>query len=367
MCQFSIFRVGTAWSESFKEVDMPKWFRMQRWSILLLLSLFGVYGVRAGFVSAKSDADLLQFILAEQAKTLARVSNVSYTKTISGKGTDLLEGTSDIYSDRVNIIQEGDSVWASIERDERHMGKSGTEEMRVASRAVANDAYVAVWPDISEPQVRLYSFDDYSEPEDRMRARSKLQGATLAEDLLDYMFGCNAGSLGFLVKWDEQFPEQSRPKWSVNETRRDGRDVFIASRTIIQRGVVDLEITIDPGMGFVVTRLVDHGAGDGRFEQTEDVSYEKVGDIWFPKQITSKKRSGGGIDVVTEESTIQIDDVVIGPEVDDNQFTIRGLELPDDCLVLRSRPNDNYPDLMRFRGGEIIPAPDLHKTSAIVH
>lgn len=344
---------------------MPKRTPLLGTAVAILAGLTGTLLLVApfsGHARGASNDDLLAFVLAEQAKTCKAVANVQYVVRVTGGDRDLESKDADTYANRAEVIRQGDKVWASAEVHQRCEFDGGARENHNAYRTVLNEEYAALWGDISRNQLTISYFADCGSAVEREGVVGKGESAAL-ENPIKRMFGCRSGTIEHLVEWEQQLDSEHRSTWTVEQVEENGSELFVITRRTFE-GFVDLTFKVDPTKGFVVTEAVGDLAGDGSYVSVERSTYEKHGDRWFPSKMHLTTHEKGEL---VDEVEVEFTDVVFNPSLNQERFTLAGLDLPEESLVRREKLGGaDSLELYRWRKGALVPTGNFDGATAIV-
>lgn len=325
---------------------------------------------------ANDDSELITFVLIQNAEAYNRMSSLSY-KCEYECDMDLGDPPAPVGSIWANVgnrkvprissgpprggrthakgyeevIQKGSLRWTS-KQEHKTWDAGGAQDFH--ARTVINNDYAAMWY-VGQPYA--YQFDHESIPSISPKAARRLTLSS-SRDCMRYTMGPLDKS--YLQQYMET---RDTRRWEIEEKiLADSSSLFyikeyFGSGTPSDSNHLRRVLVIDPMKDFLVTRSTYYQP-DGTIAVKADVTLEKSenANIWLPKAIDEKRyypasnTHSSGNDVM-KWLRINVTDVLVNPEIDDRQFTLNALEIPDGVKLVK-RLTGGFESILVKRNGD---------------
>ncbi|MBW7989229.1 MAG: outer membrane lipoprotein-sorting protein [Planctomycetes bacterium] len=322
---------------------------------------------------ANDDIELITFVLTQNAEAANRMSSLSY-KCKYECDMDLGDPHAPVGSTGANVgdrqvprissgpprggrthaegveevIQKGSLRWTS-KQEHKTWDAGGGQDFH--ARTAINNDYAAMW---NVGQSHAYQFDHESIPSISPKAARRLTLSS-SRDCMRYTL-----DQSFLQQYMET---KDTKRWEIEEKiLADSSSLFyikeyFGSGTPSDSNHLRRVLVIDPVKDFLVTRSTYYRP-DGTIALKTDVTLEKSenANIWLPKAIDEKRyypassKHSSGNDVM-KWLRMNVTDVLVNPEVDDRQFTLEALEIPDGVKLVK-RLTGGFESILVKRNGD---------------
>ncbi len=334
---------------------LRKWRARPRFSAFLLAMVTGLGLATLGGSAYSQSAgdDLLQFILAEQAKAKARLTEYRYTVTISGGASVGAQHTSDRFWHQLTVVRKDGVERASLEYHSMIEEPTGTKEWHRAARSLVGPEYTIVWNDVRRSTADIYFAEDWADqPQDWTSKHVQSRDAVVIADAVNLAYGTDRESIEELYYGEQRrLTSDNRPRWTAERASdTNGHECFLVKRFFQGSKEPDLVLTIDPARDFVVTECVSKSSQDPE-RRTVRKEYQEVDGRWFLKrQVTSDAVN----DKIVERQEQVYENVRLSG-VADEEVSFESLQLPEGAAIMSHTPGSTGATINKLEGTSIIP------------